>query len=490
LTSVVGRRCTVVVGGLTIAAFLLRAPQLDQSLFGDELWALYAIAGRSLHGTLAALATDLELNPPLFFVLAWASSKLGDPTVWIRLPSLASGVALVPATYLLGRRTVGRLAGLVAAGAVALAPFAIEYSIEARPYMTLAFLTVASTICLLGALEGDRTIWWAAYAVASAAALYTHYTAVLVLGVQCAWAAWARRERLGKLAVSNAAAALLFLPWIPQVLRGPKPGVLAVVYGPFVWSPGALARSLTGVLPGSPFTPLGRLPGGLAAAAFAGGLALALAGALSGLRCRPTIRRASPTVLGLLLAPAVSAGLLAIAAALGHNLFGPRTLITAFPYAALAIGWLIVRSPALAGGTAGLLVAGSLAVGAVDTIGADGQRPRYRDAAHLIAARVRPGDVVLERELWPNLGPLSNHLAIYLPPRITHLREGPDDARAWAAARRGGRVFFVQVIAPAPRGRIPATLGPDRLVTLERRELPGFLPVSVTTYGRPGVTRG
>jgi hypothetical protein len=62
----------------------------------------------------------------------------------------------------------------------------------------------------------------------------------------------------------------------------------------------------------------------------------------------------------------------------------------------------------------------------------------------------------------------------YLPSRITYLREGVDDRRAWAAARRGGRVFFVH--AETPLGRLPRTLGPDRLALVERRLLPGILP--------------
>jgi hypothetical protein len=108
-----------VVAGLTLLALGLRAPQLDQSLFGDELPALWVIADRSLAGVFVALRDGPDPNPPLFFLLAWLSAKLGDPTVWLRLPSLVFAAALVPATYVLGRMTVGRVAGLAGSAVVA-----------------------------------------------------------------------------------------------------------------------------------------------------------------------------------------------------------------------------------------------------------------------------------------------------------------------------------------------------------------------------------
>ena len=81
---------------------------------------------------------DTEKTPPLHFLLAWASARIGDPTLWIRLPSLLAGVALVPLAYVLGRDTVGRRPGLVAAAIVALQPYAIFYATEARSYSLVA----------------------------------------------------------------------------------------------------------------------------------------------------------------------------------------------------------------------------------------------------------------------------------------------------------------------------------------------------------------
>src|SRR5438874_2417330 len=82
------------------------------------------------------------------------------------------------------------------AALVAIAPFAIFYSTEARAYGTLAFLVAFSTYALLRALESSERRWWVAYGVASCAALYAHYTAIFPLAAQVAWAAFVHRDRL------------------------------------------------------------------------------------------------------------------------------------------------------------------------------------------------------------------------------------------------------------------------------------------------------
>src|SRR5581483_764279 len=117
------------VGIATLAAFALRLSQLHQSLFGDEVLAYREIAGHSLAGTIHVVRGGVESSPPLFFALAWLSAKLGDPTVWIRLPSLILSTLTIPVVYLLGRETVGRWAGAVGAAVLAVGPFSTYYGI-------------------------------------------------------------------------------------------------------------------------------------------------------------------------------------------------------------------------------------------------------------------------------------------------------------------------------------------------------------------------
>ena len=59
--------------------------------------------------------TDAEITPPLYFVAAWLTTRIGVSPELLRAPSLLAGAAAIPLVYLLGVRTVGRRAALVAA---------------------------------------------------------------------------------------------------------------------------------------------------------------------------------------------------------------------------------------------------------------------------------------------------------------------------------------------------------------------------------------
>ena len=79
------------------------------------------------------------------------------------------------------------------------------------------FCIALSTLTLLVAIDRGGLRWWALYAVATAAVLYTHYTGVFALGAQTVWAAWRYPQLLRPLAAATGGAAVLFLPWLPQV---------------------------------------------------------------------------------------------------------------------------------------------------------------------------------------------------------------------------------------------------------------------------------
>ncbi len=179
------------------------------------------VHGRSL-GQAMSIVRETEKTPPLFFIFTWLTVKLGDPTYWIRLPSLLFGSALVPLGYLLGVRTVGRQAGLLAAAMLALSSFSIFYGTEARAYAAVAFFAGLSTLCLLEALRTGRRRWWAAYGLAVLAVLYTHYMGVFVVVAQAAWAMWTRREHLRALVIVHTLVVLAYLPWLPSFLLQEK----------------------------------------------------------------------------------------------------------------------------------------------------------------------------------------------------------------------------------------------------------------------------
>ena len=102
----------LLVGGITMVALALRLSSFGDSLWGDEITSYGIVSGHGPRTVLDLVRSDLENTPPLFYLLAWATERLGGPE-GLRLLSLLAGVAAVPLTYLLGTRTVGRSAGLV-----------------------------------------------------------------------------------------------------------------------------------------------------------------------------------------------------------------------------------------------------------------------------------------------------------------------------------------------------------------------------------------
>jgi hypothetical protein len=374
-----------IVGALTLIAFGLRVVGMEQSLLGDELFAFAEIHGRDLPGVIEAIQDGVEVSPPLYFVLAWASAQIGDPTTWIRLPSLLFGTALVPMTYLLAVRSVGRRAAIISAAIAAISPFAIFYATEARPYATLAFFSVASTLFLLRALE-DGGRWWVGYALTAAAVAYSHYTGIFVLATQTAWALVVHREQLRQIVLATLAGAALYLPWLSQV-RGK--GQLDV-YGPFVLTDELIGRPIRALV-GHPILGLGDVPGPLGFAIF---VAAVLVAAIALLVRRPS-RPSSPVVLLISLAAATPIGMFATAAIVGNDVFLVRNLTASVPAATICLGALL----ASASGRLRLVVPAcavlGIAVGTVAILSSENQRTDARAIAALLDRRADSRDVVV-----------------------------------------------------------------------------------------------
>ncbi len=505
---------------------LLRLPSYNDSLFGDELSTYFIVSGHSLGHVLYLLRDhSIDLNPPLLFALAWTATKLGDHAQLIVLPSLLAGTALIPFTYLLGLRTVGRPAALVGATLTALSPFFIFYSTEARAYAMMALLTVLSALALWQALDRRQVRWWAAYAACSCAALYTSYLSVFPLVALFGWALWDGAEARGALVMANIAAAVGFLPWLPTFIKEThSPGAsVPDILTPFTRH--NIRVDLERVTIGHPFMPLSAMPGKLAVALVGAGLAVALLSVAVALRSISVQRRRARVATAL---PRPDRGMvLVVVLALGppiavalyswlgpHTVFNSNTLIFCLPGLALGTGALVTSGPGPARLAASGLVIAGFAIGAAKMLQAGSQRPDYGAAASFIDRSTPPTDPVLD---WPapTPGPLTSldvalahvgsrrdkHrvvLRVGYPSLEAILREPPyanvpaPPASAVVAqaepAAKGGDLLAV---VPGDRGALVlftagAGLGPRRYRIASIRTFAGFVPVSVAVLRRSG----
>ncbi len=508
------------MGLITVAGLLLRLPSFGDTLFGDELSSYFIVTGHSL-GRINYLLQghSVDLNPPLFFVLAWVAERFGDGASALRMISLLAGTAAIPLTYLLGVRTVGRRAGLVASALVALSPFLIFYSSEARAYALSVALVLACTLALLQALDTGRVPWWVAYALCSCAAIYTHYITVFFLAVLFGWAFWTQPDARGRLLAANAAAAIAYLPWLPTLLRDTRsPGNKVISFlEPF--SPKLVRTFLGRALIGHPFIPLASLPGAGAIAAVIAGLTAGTVGlSLNTIRAdrdRRLPRLPARTLLILLFAVAAPAAI-AFYSAVGNSVWEARNLIVALPAWALVVGALVTSAPGVTRIAAVGLVILGFAIAAAKMLDSGYRRPDFGAAVNFIDRVGAPGDPVID--LPPvTPGPLTEvDAAFALADHSSHARHAvlrlgypslndllsappyaglsptPADvvARRAEALARGHTLFAVGLQGEA-RSFLMALS--SRFRVLQVRTFPGFYPVSVYVFRdalpRAGVQR-
>jgi 4-amino-4-deoxy-L-arabinose transferase-like glycosyltransferase len=522
------RRVWLLVGAITLIGLLLRLPSFGDSLFGDEVGAYWIVTARSFGQVIHLLSGHSpELNPPFWFVLAWVSEKLfGNSAGALKLVSLLAGTATIPLTYVLGRITLSVRAGVVAAALVALSPFLIFYSTEARPYAVLVLLCVLSTIALVCALRTRDRRWWGLYALFACGVAYTHFTGVFLLGAQFLWALIAYPRARRALVVSTAAGAIGFLPWLPNLIRTARsPGTkLYGVLEPFGLH--AIRIDLGHWAIGHPYIGLATLPGGFALLLLGAGIVVAVVAVAVRLASeREAIGVRREQVLVVVVACAAPVGI-AIYSELRESVWEARNLVSSLPGFALLVAWLLTAGRAPLRYTATALVIVGLAIGGVKLSEAAHQRPDYKSAAAYIdqidrgrapvvdLAALSPGPptateaaLALDRPADPRpvlrigIPPIDVVLA---HPPYTSLPALPGGVVArQAAAIAGNGTMFIVAPTGVPVSRLEATrrqhtkstapgslarfaefLGalPKRFHPVTSRTFPGFLPVTVYLY--------
>jgi uncharacterized membrane protein len=295
-------------------AAALRFAGLQSGLWYDEISSLV----RSVRLPLSQILTESRgvTAHPLYSVLAHASITGFGESAWsLRLPACLFGIAAVWMVFVLGTKLTSRVEAWAAMAVLATSYHHIWFSQNARGYTMLAFLTSLSTWLLIRARESGRSRDYTFYALACAAAVYTHLTMVfMVLGQAVALTAdWmAKRGTPGQRPLKPALwawtvvgllAAVAYAPVIPALVThfavdAPLPA--ASIATPS-WALAETVRSL--------------LSGAGVPAALAGGVLLNV-GAVS-------LARRDPLSVALLVVPGIvtAAGLLLLGQAIRPRFF-------------------------------------------------------------------------------------------------------------------------------------------------------------------------
>ncbi len=453
------RRAWALVLGLTLLAAAVRFSTLGVQSFGGDEGFTHALATGPWGGLWDGVR-HTESAPPLSYALAWGWVRLfGDGEVGLRSLTALLGTALVPVTFLAAREVVSRRAAVVAAGLVALSPFLVWYSQEARAYALLALLGTASFGL---AARARREPTWRAligWGAVSALALATHYFAIFAIAAETVWlfgGLAGRRRQLGvAVGVPVAIGAALLPLLLYQNAHVPRPWTS--VFGPR----DQFAATVEEFAVGPTWTWLIHRPG--VAVAFVCG-----AIAIWALVRRGRVRERR----GALIAAAVALAILVVPLALslvGPTYLAPRNVIVALPIGA------IVLAAGLAAGRAGLVAGVALA------------------ALWLAIDVAVPLTPALQRAPWRQV---AADLGTSPGPRLLLLPDGflePPVARAYLPAARVVQgapppVREVAIIASARYARLVLDTPPGPgFVLAERRDRRGEL--GMTRWVAPQPTR-
>ncbi len=328
------------LGAITAAAAAVRFASLGvQSYHHDEVITAMRVLPGSFADMLHAVRVS-ESNPPLYYVLAWLWAHVfGRAEVGLRSLSALLGTLTVPVGYLIGRTLSSRRTGIALAAILALNPMLIWYSQEARSYALLVLCASVSMLFFLRALKtrGGRDL--ALWALASAAALWSHYFAIFVVAIEAAWLLVALRRQWRLVLPSVAAVVLAGGVLLPLLAAQVNPEHIGWIesspLGYRFWEAGVsfLAGETGHVIAEPPRELYALLPAVLAA----GGVAL--------LAVRGTLREHRSALVCLVLGLGVLAGA-ALAAVVGKDFVIERNLLPALvPLAAIvALGFATVRA--------------------------------------------------------------------------------------------------------------------------------------------------
>ncbi len=397
------------LAGVVLLALALRLFGLDaQSLWVDEVitW-----KGASLPlDDLLSLRSYYAMAHSLYFAMMHGViSLLGDGETALRLPSVLFGAASVPLLYLIGRDWFGHRVGLAAALLLALSPLHLYYSQEARPYAAVVCFALAAMVCLNRVLEGRRGFsWQVGFAMSFAAMLFCHpISLAFVLAIVLQIVMVHKRLNLAPVrgvligAGLATAALLLVLAALPPIrpVAVESRGLAALPYTVWAFSVGySLGPSVRALHTTEPMrVALQHAPLIAGVLLLTGGLALL--GAMG-------IWRRSRSRLAILLVWLVGPiGFVWVGAAVTGHPYNVRYVIPSFPafLLLLACGIESIRSNK-ARAVAWTAVLTVCAVSLTNYFTSPTYaKDDYRSAVGVLAARARPGELVLVNEAYTRI---------------------------------------------------------------------------------------
>lgn len=206
--------------GIVIVAAGMRLYGLDkQSLWYEEVYEEKAFQ-RLFLGDKTIVAPD---TPPLnSFFIFFITKIFPDSSFALRMIPFTFGLMSVPLLFVLGRELFNERVGLIASFLLAISPFHIWHSQDARMYALQWMFALISLIYFVRALEKPYLKNYIGYVISTVAGLYTIQLTIFLVGLQALYLLLFLRkykDQFYKWISVFSVTVVLYLPWIIYYLK-------------------------------------------------------------------------------------------------------------------------------------------------------------------------------------------------------------------------------------------------------------------------------
>lgn len=173
-------KALLAVVGLTLVGATLRLLTLNTRSF----WLDETTSVRQASWPIPELIDKMagNVHPLLFHFSLHAWIKVfGRSEVAVRSFAVTFGILAIPLMYWAATAIYGRRVGVISAAIIAVSPFYIWYSQEARMYTLMLVFAVTATGFMWKAMETNRWWWWLGYALSVAAGGFTQFFFVFLI---------------------------------------------------------------------------------------------------------------------------------------------------------------------------------------------------------------------------------------------------------------------------------------------------------------------
>jgi len=198
---------------LVLCLFTILAAALRLYKLGEwSVWVDEAHTYRDVVSTGESFWGSEVRNYPLSYLLLRGLLALGMPSSegWLRLPFAFFGILSIPALGLLGRSLVGPRAALVAALLLAVSPWHIFWSQNARSYSMVLFFALLAAAGFYGGMQPRSAPMVLTALGLTLVAGLCHPSAYILLSGLLAYGFWANRRRATELSTLQ--------KWLPALI--------------------------------------------------------------------------------------------------------------------------------------------------------------------------------------------------------------------------------------------------------------------------------